>query len=489
MLNVGKACDIPEASADLVLLHGRTATAFRALGPDLRRWCPPEQRGAALVAYAEMPGAMVAAGEPVASPDQVVPVAEAFVQHALTQRRRPSFFATEGRLVTSPLLQRRLVGEQPVWDPQQWDAHFRSHRSLREQVRRARAKDVQVHAVSAVALTRGALGDAVQHLVKRWHATQGLAPMAFLVTVDLATCADARQCWIALQGDRLIGVLAVAPVAPRESDQHTGGWLLEHLLRDPDAPNGTAELLVDHAMRRMAERGVTWATLGLAPLHGPVDAWLQWARRWSRPLFNFEGLSAFKRKLRPAYWEPIYLAWPREQRGWRALMDGLRAFADGSLLRFAVRTLLRGPRLLLLGLAWLLVPWTLVLGLAPSVPWFPNRTIHMAWLMFDIGLAVMLFVLLGYTASHGARATARRRGAARLATALAMAVSIDAVLTTVQAWWFVQAAPSAPGVREWLVLLVACGGPAITAPVLWGAARRLHVLATSGPRVPHASIA
>jgi len=132
-----------------------------------------------------------------------------------------------------------------------------------------------------------------------------------------------------------VALLSIVPIPARE------GWLFEHLLRDPDAPNGTAELLVHHAMLLLAVDGVSWVTLGLAPLAGPVSGWLRTMRSWSRPLFNFDGLAAFKRKLRPQGWEPIYLAYPREQSSARAMLDGLRGFAGGSLWRFGVRKLRR----------------------------------------------------------------------------------------------------------------------------------------------------
>jgi len=83
----------------LIQRHGRTATAFRALGQGLEHWFLADERGErGLVAYHRMRGAMVSAGEPVAAPHDVIPVAEAFVAFAATQRCRVSFFATEGSL-------------------------------------------------------------------------------------------------------------------------------------------------------------------------------------------------------------------------------------------------------------------------------------------------------------------------------------------------------------------------------------------------------
>src|SRR4051812_12595941 len=107
-------------------------------------------------------------------------------------------------------------------------------------------------------------------------------------------------------------------------------------------------------MRSLAADGVPWATLGLAPLAGDVPRWLRVARTLSRPFFNFRGLSAFKRKLRPDSWAPIYLAYPEGTNAVRAMVDGLRAFADRSLAGFALRTALRGPRPLLRALELLL---------------------------------------------------------------------------------------------------------------------------------------
>jgi phosphatidylglycerol lysyltransferase len=455
------------ATVRVVLTHGRTATAFRALGGDLSRWHADAE---SFVAYATPSGAMVSAGEPVAPMDRLVAVADAFVDVALARGRRVSFFATEGRLATSARLSRRLIGEQPVWDPQQWEAHVRSHRSLREQLRRARAKGVVVHAVTADALTTPEAHAAVAALAARVGAQRSMPPMAFLVTVDLTTAAALRRYYVARQQGRMVAMLALAPVPARE------GWLFEHLLRDPTAPNGTAELLVDHAMRAIAADGGQWATLGLAPLHGPVDASLAAVRSLATPLFNFAGLSAFKRKLRPTFWEPIYLAWPREQSGWRALIDGLRAFAGGSLLRFGLRTLFRGPTVMVQLLTWLLVPWTIALALTPTARWFPSLLVHGSWVAFD-GALLLGLQQLGVR-SRDARSSSRT-STARWATMLAAAVSTDAIVTLAEALtWNV---PRAPDAASRAVIAAACVGPALASCMLWGAALRLRTLARPIP--------
>jgi phosphatidylglycerol lysyltransferase len=172
--------------------------------------------------------------------------------------------------------------------------------------------------------------------------------MGFLVQPEGLTASDDARGFLARQGDRLVGFAIAVPIFARR------GWLLQHLVRDPDAPNGTAELLVDRLMRAAAGEGAELATMGLAPLSGDVHPWLRLARGLGARLYNFEGLRAFKAKLRPRRWDPIYLSYPVppasiarpfSMRGALAIHDVLAAFARGAFLRFAFQALrLRAAR-------------------------------------------------------------------------------------------------------------------------------------------------
>ncbi len=453
----------------LIQRYGHTATAFRALGAGLEHWFLTDAQGdRGMVAYYRTPGAMVSAGEPVAAPHEAIAVAEAFVLFAASQRCRVSFFATEGILASSPRFRRVMLGEQPVWDPQSWADHVAHHRSLREQLRRARAKGVIVQRLDAEAMREPTRRTLLEGLIARWFAARPMARMGFLVEVDPFAWLSQRQSFVAMRDGVPVALLSIVPVPAR------GGWLFEHLLRDPDAPNGTAELLVHHAMLLLAADGVSWVTLGLAPLAGPVSGWLRTTRSWSRPLFNFDGLAAFKRKLGPQGWEPIYLAYPREQSSVRAMLDGLRAFAGGSLWQFGVRTLRRGPAVVLRALEWLLIPWTVLLALAPTFPWFPSGIVHVAWVVFDV---LLLFGLRALRVKERASGALARRAGWRWSRTLAIAVSADAVLTSVQALWWNLA--SIHGATGRAVVLLACLGPTLASIVLWGASRRMNTLQSS----------
>ncbi|HWZ88518.1 MAG TPA: hypothetical protein VNW92_06695 [Polyangiaceae bacterium] len=147
-----------------------------------------------------------------------------------------------------------------------------------------------------------------------------------------------------------------------------------------------------------------------------------------------------------------------------SVADALAAFTQGGVVRFGWRSLLRGPRLVLRALAILLVPWTALLMLVPAAR-FGAQWVKWGWIGFDICVALGLFRVL-------------RKPAPRLLTALCVAVSADAVVTTLEAsFWNLSRAER---FADYFVLALACGAPSLAAIVLWGARR--HRLSQGLPR-------
>lgn len=430
---------------ELLRAHGWNATSFQCLEPGFRYFQHPH--GA--VAYVDTGSAWVAGGAPIAPAEHLLEVVSAFQAEAARQKRRVSFFAVEQRFLDEVGLPAIRIGEQPVWDPMQWEDTLRQSRSLREQLRRARAKAVTVRPATLEEISSDAhpTHQAVGRLIHRWLGSRAMAPMGFLVQVDPFSFPLERRWFVAEQNGRLVGFLGVVPIYAR------GGWFLEDLLREPDAPNGTAELLVDAAMRAAAGAGVRYATLGIAPLSGEVSGWLRRAKEWGGWLYDFEGLRAFKAKLRPNAWEPQYLAAPSGQAAVVTTADVLAAFARGNLLRFGVETVLRGPAIVVQLLAVLLIPWTAMLALAP-LRHFPSRGVQLFWIGFDLLLAGGLFTL-------------SMRWRQWLATLLASVVTADAVATLTEGLLYNLRSARAPS--DWLVVLVAVLAPSFAAAVLWRA--------------------
>jgi phosphatidylglycerol lysyltransferase len=321
----------PRARAfELVRQYGRDTVAFQSLETGFRYWF---DRDDAVVAYYDTGSAWVAGGGPIAPAHRIAEVARAFVAAAGHQQRRACFFAAEHNLVGLgiPGIQ---IGEQPVWRAPEWDTVLRGAPSLRYQLNRARNKGVRVRRVLERELDRdSSLRLAIDELAKHWQATKRMAPMAFLVQLEPFAYTTERTLFVAERDGALLGLASAVPVYA------SNRLFVEDLLRSPGAANGTSELLIDAVMRAAADAGTPEVTLGLAPLAGGIARWLRLARWLGGPLYDFEGLRAFKAKLRPHAWEPIYLCTTGSKL--LSLRDSLRAFAGGSLVSFAGRTLFR----------------------------------------------------------------------------------------------------------------------------------------------------
>lgn len=433
----------------LVQMHGWNATAFQTLEAPYSYYFPSDD---ACVAYVDTGSAWIAAGAPIAAPRDIGSAAASFVSSARAAGRRCCFAATEDRLrvATEHTLRAVRIGEQPVWDPGEWDEIVRAHASLREQLRRARAKGVAVRLLSPGELESPAVRESMMRLVREWLTSRQMAPMGFLVEVEPFTFPAFRKCFVAERDGEIVAFAGVVPVPARS------GWFIEDLVRGDRAPNGTGELLADAVMRWAASEGSDWLTLGLAPLAGDVTGLLRVARTSTSLFYDFEGLRRYKAKLRPDSWSPIYLLYPPSQGVVRTFVDVLVAFSREGLLRFGIRTLLRGPTAVLKLLTLLLMPWTLMLVLAPVGAWFPAAGVRWAWVVFDVALLVGLVRLI-------------RRPVRWLATALAAAITADAVLTLLQA--VLWNAPRSRGLVDDLVIAAACAGPIVAAVMLWGARR------------------
>ena len=107
---------LPERERVLLLLkrHGWNTTSFQTLLPGFRYFFDGPD---ACVAYVDTGGAWVAAGAPIAPPDEEAAVAGRFIAAAQAQGRRARFFAVEERFARTAPLHSLLIGEQPVFDP------------------------------------------------------------------------------------------------------------------------------------------------------------------------------------------------------------------------------------------------------------------------------------------------------------------------------------------------------------------------------------
>ena len=367
---------------------GADAMSFLALESKMMHWideAPPGGTGAR-VAYFDTGSAWVGAAGPLAAEDARSVAAARFMAAARSRGRRASFFGTES--LVAPHFKRLLLGEQPIFRPREWLEALPPRGSLREQLRRARAKGVRVRSVAADELGEGTpLSGKVLALARDWLQSRHMEPMGFLVALELFQESSEHRYFLAERGGVPIGFLSAVPIYGH------GAWLVEDVVRAREAPNGTTESLFVALLHDV--RDAPFVTLGLTPLSGDIVWPLRLARLVSRPLFDFPGLRAFRARLHPHEWQPVWLVHPEGQPAVVPLLDALRAFANGTLLRFALRSIVAHPS----GPPWLLaiplVPWTSGLAVLaafgrPSLLGFAIGP-RWAWVVFDALLAVLLY--------------------------------------------------------------------------------------------------
>lgn len=384
------------------------AVSARAFAADTQRWSNDDGD---IVAYVDTGSAWVAMGSPLAPIQRRAAVALAFCEHAREHERSACFFGVEDQ-DWSAGLPRLEVGEQPQFTARSWRQSVTGHRSLREQLRRARAKGVVVRPVESHEVAPGTpLRKAVDAVAHEWLATRRMEPLRFVVDVDPFREPARHRYFAAHVGERLVAFASVAPTASPRT------LLVEDILRTGAAPNGTTETLLDSICATLAADESL--TLGLAPLAGTAR-WQRIVRLVTRPLYDFNGLARFKARLHPQSWRPVWLVAGPDTHLAPALSECLRAFAGGPLWRFALRTIVRRPGGFPYALAMPLVPWTAVLYalavLHRTGPLGFSGAALWGWSLFDTVLIVGMFA-------------AALRPRLRLFLLLTCAAALDAVVS------------------------------------------------------------
>ncbi|MBK7395051.1 MAG: DUF2156 domain-containing protein [Myxococcales bacterium] len=426
---------------EILRIHGACTVSFQLLEAGFEYFFHDD----GFVAYFDTGQAWVAGGPPIGPAARIRTLAVAFEREAARAGRRVCYFGVEADTVRSLRGKATCVGQQPIWEPAGWPRLRDTSASLRYQLRRAQRKGVVVREVTPGELaTDSTTRRGIERVIVRWQGRRPMAPMGFLVDLQPFGHEAERLTLVAERGGRVVGFLAAVPIYGRS------GWFFEDLLRADDAPNGTAELLFDAGMQAATRRRSLLVTLGLSPLSGDVPRVLQSARDLAQPLYDFAGLHAFKRKLVPTRWEPVYLVGDHVV---CAFFDTLVAFARGSLFRFGLRTFLRGPEVVLHALAVALSAWTVVIAVAAPLQWFPSQTAQTSWIVTH-WLVLTGLVELG------------RRYRPGLAFALATIATVDLVATVLVL--ATREACPAQSFGQLVLLLCSCAGPMAGSLSLWG---------------------
>src|SRR5258708_10802168 len=335
----------------LQTLYGFNAHSLVSIAPGAMLWSSPDIDGA--VIYGEFGRVWLAAGDPLAPLEDMAELARQFAAFAKRKNRVvafvPSSSAFAGMVVPGDFMAVK-VGASPYFDLQTWNPRGDSGKKIRAGVNQARRAGVTIEVVPEG--IDEALKKETAQLCMHWLGSRRAATtFGWLVALDPFLHSEYKKYFAARVNGKLVGFLAASPIPARR------GWYLEDVLREPDAPQGTATLLVVEALAQLKAEGAALATLGTSPLtndgqddvpteHRMVSRALDVASRRLGPFYNFEGLRRFKGKFVPSWWESEYAL---AQRGvtmpHRVGHAIVRALVPGGLTQILTRQALRITRL------------------------------------------------------------------------------------------------------------------------------------------------
>jgi phosphatidylglycerol lysyltransferase len=305
---------LPDPTGELLrlqTLYGYNAHSLVSIAPGAMLWSTPEIDGA--IIYSEIGRVWLAAGEPLARAENQAELATRFLEQAREHNRVVAFVpatAAFARSSASRDFSAVKVGAAPYFDLKTWNPRGDSAKKMRAEINQARRADVTVESLNQI---DDDVKQEAAELCLRWLGNRRTATsFGWLIALDPFRHADHKKYFLARAHEKLVGFLSASPIPTRK------GWYLEDVLRDPDAPAGTATLLVFEALQALKKDGAELATLGTAPLakdgsneisteHPVVARALSVASKQFSGLYNFEGLRRFKGKFAPSWWESEYV--------------------------------------------------------------------------------------------------------------------------------------------------------------------------------------
>jgi lysylphosphatidylglycerol synthetase-like protein (DUF2156 family) len=302
------ALGLDENLGALVQRYG-CSVSHVVVDPTCERFTAPGING--LIPFRRGFRCLVGIGDPVCDPRHADELTERFRRRCAADGLSTVFaVASEGFTARAVAGGYAAVefGEELIFDPRRDPQAGARGRELRKKVRRAERASVTVEE------HRGGPDDwvterSMEAVARNWVRLRR-GPQVFITPALLFTERTGRRWFCARCGEQMVGLLSLVRVDAR------AGWVFEHLMALPAAPQGVTELLVTTALAVLGREGCGFATFGpstrarLGRMHrvgwyseAVGRAVFNSASRW----FHLQSLSRYRRKFQEAAVEPSYL--------------------------------------------------------------------------------------------------------------------------------------------------------------------------------------
>ncbi len=296
---------------DRIARWGRQATASQLGNPGIQVWVDPESDS--VVGYRQVGQGAVTVGDPIG------PLGEwpGVIQRFERQFQRVTWFGISedfpvGHRLAMPL------GFETQASATDWAQILKQRSGLRYQIRRSVKKGVCVIEVDPwVDLTA---------CLASWRSQKMPWRLYFMTDPEIVSHRSSRRAWAAVYHHAVVGYLVASPVPNQRY------WLFEQWIRDPKAPNGVIEQLVDAAIAGLPDGA--FFTMGLCPFSvSPIlpesrvsRGILGVCRVLLKPVYRCASLTRFKLKFQFPVHRRIRLAFSRYRYMPLCFVDVILAF-------------------------------------------------------------------------------------------------------------------------------------------------------------------
>lgn len=294
--------------------YGFNSTSYLALESDKKHFF--HHQVPAVTAYAQFNKVAIAAGEPICPIDLLGTAIDEFLYFSQQRSQAPLFFEVTELAV--PALQQRgfkflKLGEEPFFELDKFTLKGNKMANVRSSGNTARKRGVTVREYYPTEPEASQINPQLEAISSRWLETRGISELSFtLGTLSLEQPGD-RRYYIAEYDHQVIAFLTYSPIYARQ------GVYLDLMRRTENTPTGTMDLLLSESFRLLGASGVKLVTMGMSPLANLQDCPIEQSKQlaWllhqfsvhGKTFYHFQQLHDFKRKFRPHFWEPKYLAY------------------------------------------------------------------------------------------------------------------------------------------------------------------------------------
>ncbi len=342
------ADDATARVTELLARYGYNSNDVVAAYPGWEYFFTADPEG--VVVYVRRGRVLVANGDPLCAPEHVTEVLRRFAAFARAQRLSLCFVGASERCQSAA---RSIgfggfkVGEEPIFDLTSYAPRGDRAKKARAARNHALRLGVTVREYRPLEKRDPELEREMLQVLAAWCAARPAQPLAFSLRLEPFAWMEGKRYFVAEQDGHAVGFLVCTRLAAR------AGVYLEDVIRRPDAPYGTTELLILTALEILARDGVREASLGVAPLQGVerqasrahrvLGRVAAFVRDRVNHVYRFKSLNHFKRKFAASRYEASYLLYlPPRLTPW--LLLGLAgAFTPEGLAPFA-RDLFRRAR-------------------------------------------------------------------------------------------------------------------------------------------------